>query len=92
MCDLLGPILVIMDNEAKAFYCFRNLMVHMSCNFPTCGSAMDNHFANMRSLLQVFDQDLYSLIRQNGDYSHFYFCYRWFLLDFKRGKDIRAQR
>jgi hypothetical protein len=44
-------------------------------NFPT-GSQMDENFSNMRSLIQVLDQSLYETIQQNGDFSHFYFCYR----------------
>ena len=47
---------------------------------------MDNHFSNMRSLTQILDQELFELMQANGDYTHFYFCYRWFLLDFKRGR------
>ncbi|XP_035708467.1 small G protein signaling modulator 2 isoform X1 [Folsomia candida] len=84
MCDLAAPLLVILDDEALAYGCFRKLMERMSANFPSGGGAMDAHFANMRSLLQILDHDLFTLIRQNGDYTHFYFCYRWFLLDFKR--------
>lgn len=39
-----------------------------------------------RLLPQILDSELFELMHQNGDYTHFYFCYRWFLLDFKRGK------
>ncbi|XP_062869749.1 small G protein signaling modulator 1 [Trichomycterus rosablanca] len=83
MCDLLAPLLVILDDEALAFSCFTELMKRMNQNFPH-GGAMDTHFANMRSLIQILDSELYELMQQNGDYTHFYFCYRWFLLDFKR--------
>ncbi|KFM69457.1 Small G protein signaling modulator 1, partial [Stegodyphus mimosarum] len=55
----------------------------MVANFPH-GGAMDAHFANMRSLIQILDAEMFDLMHQNGDYTHFYFCYRWFLLDFKR--------
>ncbi|XP_067084078.1 small G protein signaling modulator 1 [Osmerus mordax] len=83
MCDLLAPLLVILDDEAMAFSCFSELMKRMNQNFPH-GGAMDTHFANMRSLIQILDSELFELMHQNGDYTHFYFCYRWFLLDFKR--------
>uniref|UniRef100_A0A671XCC2 Small G protein signaling modulator 1 n=1 Tax=Sparus aurata TaxID=8175 RepID=A0A671XCC2_SPAAU len=83
MCDLLAPLLVILDDEAMAFSCFTELMKRMNQNFPH-GGAMDTHFANMRSLIQILDSELFELMHQNGDYTHFYFCYRWFLLDFKR--------
>ncbi|XP_067862164.1 small G protein signaling modulator 1 [Heptranchias perlo] len=83
MCDLLAPLLVVLDDEALAFSCFSQLMKRMNQNFPH-GGAMDTHFANMRSLIQILDSELFELMHQNGDYTHFYFCYRWFLLDFKR--------
>ncbi|KAG8012041.1 Small G protein signaling modulator 1 [Nibea albiflora] len=79
MCDLLAPLLVILDDGD----CFTELMKRMNQNFPH-GGAMDTHFANMRSLIQILDSELFELMHQNGDYTHFYFCYRWFLLDFKR--------
>uniref|UniRef100_A0A8B9RB36 Small G protein signaling modulator 2 n=1 Tax=Astyanax mexicanus TaxID=7994 RepID=A0A8B9RB36_ASTMX len=83
MCDLLAPLMVILDDECLAYSCFTQLMRRMSQNFPN-GGAMDTHFANMRSLIQILDSELFELMHQNGDYTHFYFCYRWFLLDFKR--------
>uniref|UniRef100_A0A4W5M5A9 Small G protein signaling modulator 1 n=1 Tax=Hucho hucho TaxID=62062 RepID=A0A4W5M5A9_9TELE len=83
MCDLLAPLLVILDDEAMAFSCFTELMKRMNQNFPH-GGAMDTQFANMRSLIQILDSELFELMHQNGDYTHFYFCYRWFLLDLKR--------
>jgi len=38
-----------------------------------------------RSLVQILDSEMFELMHENGDFTHFYFCYRWFLLDFKRG-------
>ncbi|KAL5276338.1 SGSM2 family protein [Megaselia abdita] len=83
MCDLVAPLLVIFDDESLSYGCFCKLMERMIENFPS-GGAMDMHFANMRSLIQILDSEMYELMDAHGDYTHFYFCYRWFLLDFKR--------
>lgn len=85
MCDLAAPFLVIFDNEVKAFSCFSQLMERMVCNFPH-GCAMDQHFDSLKYLMRVLDPKLYEVLQSNGDYTHFYFCYRWLLLDFKRGE------
>ncbi|XP_069356616.1 small G protein signaling modulator 2-like isoform X2 [Maniola hyperantus] len=83
MCDLAAPLLVVMKEEAVAHALFSRLMARARDNFPS-GQAMDAHFADMRSLIQILDCELYELMHAHGDYTHFYFCYRWFLLDFKR--------
>ncbi|XP_075983891.1 small G protein signaling modulator 2-like isoform X2 [Anticarsia gemmatalis] len=83
MCDLAAPLLVTMRDEAAAHALFARLMARAGDNFPS-GQAMDAHFADMRSLIQILDCELYELMHAHGDYTHFYFCYRWFLLDFKR--------
>lgn len=83
MCDILAPLLVILDDEPLAYSCFKKLMVRMNMNFLH-STLMDDHFANMRSLIQILDSELFEHMQSNSDYSHFYFSYRWFLLDFKR--------
>ncbi|CAH1163281.1 unnamed protein product [Phaedon cochleariae] len=83
MCDLVAPLLVIFNDESLTYACFCHLMERMVENFPN-GNAMDCHFANMRSLIQILDSEMYELMHDHRDYTHFYFCYRWFLLDFKR--------
>ncbi|XP_031635811.1 small G protein signaling modulator 1-like isoform X2 [Contarinia nasturtii] len=84
MCDLVAPFLVVFDDESMSYSCFCRLMERMIENFPS-GNAMDMHLANMRSLIQILDSEMYDLMHAHGhDYTHFYFCYRWFLLDFKR--------
>ncbi|CAF3124404.1 unnamed protein product [Rotaria socialis] len=83
MCDIVAPLLVIYDEEIITYSCFCNLMKRLIPNFPH-GTGMDENFGHMRSLLQILDSELYEHIHQTGDFTHFYFCYRWFLLDLKR--------
>ncbi|VDN05132.1 unnamed protein product [Thelazia callipaeda] len=82
MCDIAAPLLVIFDDEPLVLACFDQLMVRMKKNFPH-RTGMDDNLACMSSLIQVMDPEFYEYIAE-GDATHLYFCYRWFLLDFKR--------
>ncbi|CAD6194101.1 unnamed protein product [Caenorhabditis auriculariae] len=83
MCDLLAPLLVIFEDEALTLECFTILMGRLRENFPQ-RSGMDQCLSNLRSLIQVVDPQIFTLLTGTGDFTHLYFSYRWFLLDFKR--------
>ncbi|PAV68793.1 hypothetical protein WR25_20972 [Diploscapter pachys] len=83
MCDLLAPLLVIFEDEALTIECFSILMSRLRENFPQ-RTGMDECLSNLRSLIQVIDPQIFSLLSASTDCTHLYFSYRWFLLDFKR--------
>ena len=66
-------------------------LIFLFSNFPN-GNQMDENFANMRSLIQILDQTLYDTIQKNGDFSHFYFCYRYVWCYFKEIADFGTER
>lgn len=88
-------------SEALTIECFSILMSRLRENFPQ-RTGMDECLSNLRSLiqviriimlinyrlfiLQVIDPQIFSLLSASTDCTHLYFSYRWFLLDFKRGR------
>ncbi|KIH50756.1 hypothetical protein ANCDUO_19162 [Ancylostoma duodenale] len=83
MCDILAPLLVVFEDEALTLECFTKLMDRLRENFPQ-RSGMDLCLMNLRSLIQVVDPQIFSMLTSTSDFTHLYFSYRWFLLDFKR--------
>ncbi|GMR42503.1 hypothetical protein PMAYCL1PPCAC_12698 [Pristionchus mayeri] len=83
MCDIAAPLLVIFQDEALTLECYTVLMDRMKENFPH-HAGMERCLSNLRSLVQVVDPQIFSLLSASADFTQLYFSYRWFLLDFKR--------
>ncbi|PAV62790.1 hypothetical protein WR25_23423 isoform A [Diploscapter pachys] len=85
-CPIYFVNCLIIDNypsEALTIECFSILMSRLRENFPQ-RTGMDECLSNLRSLIQVIDPQVFSLLSASTDCTHLYFSYRWFLLDFKR--------
>ena len=52
MCDLLAPLMVILDNEPLAYACYLKLMEPAIKLFPP-NTGMNTRLANIQALLQV---------------------------------------
>lgn len=58
MNDLLSPILIVLDNEVEAFWCFAGLMERMEQNFHMDQSHIRRQLSNLHTLLQFIDAEL----------------------------------
>jgi hypothetical protein len=58
MNDLLSPILIVMENEVDAFWCFAGLMERMQKNFQMDQSHIKLQLGNLHTLLQFIDAEL----------------------------------
>ncbi|KAK7494859.1 hypothetical protein BaRGS_00013986 [Batillaria attramentaria] len=83
MSDLLSPVLVVMENEVDAFWCFAGLMERMCQNFEMDQGGMKQQLTQIQKLMQVYDSELYTYL-ESHDSGNFYFCFRWILIHFKR--------
>ncbi|XP_078000434.1 TBC1 domain family member 15-like isoform X2 [Glandiceps talaboti] len=85
MSDLLSPILVVMEDEVDAFWCFVGFMdmEGVRNNFDLDQEGMKQQLINLNTLLHFLDPELYNYL-DSKDSSNLYFCFRWLLIKFKR--------
>ncbi|XP_014664180.1 PREDICTED: TBC1 domain family member 15-like [Priapulus caudatus] len=83
MSDLLAPILVILENEVDAFWCFVGFMEKVKHNFDLDQQGMKTQLKNLSTLLHFSDNQLFTYLESN-DSGNLYFCFRWVLIIFKR--------
>ncbi|KAJ3161491.1 GTPase activating protein [Geranomyces michiganensis] len=83
MNDLLAPVLVVMRDEADAFWCFVEFMEMMKPNFYRDQSGMRTQLRHLELLIKFMDPYLYSHM-ESTDSINLFCCFRWLLILFKR--------
>ncbi|KAH8555943.1 rab-GTPase-TBC domain-containing protein [Umbelopsis sp. PMI_123] len=83
MSDLVAPILVVMGDEAMAFWAFTHFMDRMKSNFYVDQSGMHQQLTTLESLIRFMDPLLYGHL-EKCESTNLFFCFRWILIWFKR--------
>ncbi|EEC03560.1 rabGAP domain-containing protein, putative [Ixodes scapularis] len=83
MSDLLSPILIVMENEADAFWCFVGFLKRVSSNFDLDQSGMKEQLSQLYDILSLAVPKL-AIYLDEQESGNLYFCFRWLLVLFKR--------
>lgn len=83
MSDLLAPIYAVLQDDAVAFWAFKNFMDRMECNFLRDQSGMRMQLRTLDHLVQFMDPKLYAHL-QSADSTNFFFFFRMLLVWYKR--------
>jgi hypothetical protein len=83
MSDLLAPIYAVLQDDAMAFWAFRNFMDRMERNFLRDQSGMRMQLLTLDHLVQFMDPKLYAHL-QSADSTNFFFFFRMLLVWYKR--------
>ncbi|XP_021755840.1 TBC1 domain family member 25-like [Chenopodium quinoa] len=85
MSDLCSPMLILLDNEADAFWCFERLMRRLRGNFRSTGRSVgvEAQLSNLATITQVIDPKLHQHLETlgGGDYL---FAIRMLMVLFRR--------
>uniref|UniRef100_A0A914EHP5 Rab-GAP TBC domain-containing protein n=1 Tax=Acrobeloides nanus TaxID=290746 RepID=A0A914EHP5_9BILA len=83
MSDFLSPVLVLMENEVDAFWCFVGLMNRVHKNFEMDQLYIKQQLSNLKNLIEIVNPQLANYL-ESHDSDHMHFCFRWILVAFKR--------
>lgn len=86
MSDLLAPIYAVLQDDAIAFWAFKNFMNRMEHNFLRDQSGMRKQLLTLDNLVKLMDPKLY-LHLQSANCTNFFFFFRMLLVWFKREFD-----
>ncbi|KAI3866002.1 hypothetical protein MKX03_019527 [Papaver bracteatum] len=85
MSDLCSPMIMILDDEADAFWCFERLMRKLRGNFRCTDSSVgvETQLTSLASVIQILDPKLHQHIEAlgGGDYL---FAFRMLMVLFRR--------
>ncbi|XP_014666251.1 PREDICTED: TBC1 domain family member 25-like isoform X2 [Priapulus caudatus] len=81
MNDILSRMMIVLDSEVEAFWCFTWYIEEIQLDFIAEG--MVRKLSLLRQLLEKLDPDLYNYLGICG-VDDLTFCHRWLILGFKR--------
>ncbi|XP_010264959.1 PREDICTED: TBC1 domain family member 15-like isoform X2 [Nelumbo nucifera] len=85
MNDFCSPMVILLENEADAFWCFEHVMRRMRANFRTTTSSIgvQSQLCTLSAVIKVVDPKLHQHL-ENLDGGEYLFAFRMLMVLFRR--------